>query len=236
MRMRKIGLLALALVLALGALGVGYAHWTDTVFIEGQVCTGEVDVGLDPDRISEIDDCPDQNWDGWFYDGFTISCPNGYHFTGIGDAPEGKCPATVVFNTTDENGDGCVDILEVTIQNAYPHLLVHLSIYVCNCGTIPVILQTPIITQSDFLLIEYGDNIGVQLHPGECKEISLYVGVVQNRGYFADPTDPSTWTVDDESQDLLPMNSCDEGVEDITFTIEIPAEQWADCSPPPAAA
>jgi len=42
--MRKIGLLALALVLALGALGVGYAAWTDTVTIEGTVNTGTVDL------------------------------------------------------------------------------------------------------------------------------------------------------------------------------------------------
>lgn len=42
--MKKIGLLSLALVLALGALGVGYAHWTDTIYIEGTVCTGSVDI------------------------------------------------------------------------------------------------------------------------------------------------------------------------------------------------
>jgi hypothetical protein len=228
--MKKIGLLALALVLALGTLGAAYAHWTDTIYIDGQVCTGEVDVGLDPNRISEIDDCPDQVWCDWVWDGFSDSCPAGYHFEGIGDAPEGKCPATVTFNTTDEDGDGCVDILEVTIHNAYPHFLTHISVYVCNCGTIPVILQEPIFTQSDFLLIEYGDNIGRQLHPGQCVEISFFVGVVQNRGYFAVPGDLTSWTVDDPLQDLLPMNSCDEGVEDITFTIEIPAEQWADCS------
>ena len=44
--MKKIGLLSLALVLALGALGVGYAHWTDTINIEGTVCTGSVDINV----------------------------------------------------------------------------------------------------------------------------------------------------------------------------------------------
>ena len=42
--MKKIGLLSLALVLALGALGVGYAAWTDTITIEGTVNTGSVDI------------------------------------------------------------------------------------------------------------------------------------------------------------------------------------------------
>jgi len=42
--MKKIGLLALALVLALGTLGAAYAHWVDTVYIYGEVCTGSVDL------------------------------------------------------------------------------------------------------------------------------------------------------------------------------------------------
>jgi hypothetical protein len=42
--MKKIGLFCLALVLALGALGVGYASWTDTIFIDGTVNTGSVDI------------------------------------------------------------------------------------------------------------------------------------------------------------------------------------------------
>jgi len=42
--MKKIGLLALAIVLALGALGIGYAAWTDTVTISGTVNTGTVDL------------------------------------------------------------------------------------------------------------------------------------------------------------------------------------------------
>jgi hypothetical protein len=45
--MKKIGLLALALVLALGALGVGYAAWTDTIFIGGTVNTGTLDIDVE---------------------------------------------------------------------------------------------------------------------------------------------------------------------------------------------
>ncbi len=45
--MKKIGLLCLALVLALGTLGVGYASWTDTVVIDGSVSTGDVDIEID---------------------------------------------------------------------------------------------------------------------------------------------------------------------------------------------
>jgi len=233
--MKKIGLLALALVLALGALGVGFASWTDTVFIEGQVCTGDVCIEFDDGRWGEIvcskipgtNIYPDKNWGLWIpsTSGNTVSCPEGYEFDDI-DCVD-KDVAYVTFNATYE--DGHAKILEVTIHDAYPHFLADISFWIHNCGTIPVILQEPIITQSDFLLIEYGDNIGAQLHYCDSVEISLLVGVVQHRGY----EDASgAWVVDDESQDLLPMNSCDEGVEDITFTIEIPAEQWAECPSP----
>ena len=37
----RAGILCLALVLGLGAMGVGYAHWTDTLTIGGTVSTGE---------------------------------------------------------------------------------------------------------------------------------------------------------------------------------------------------
>ena len=43
--MKKIGILCLALVLALGSLGIGFAHWSDQLYVEGTVNTGEVLVG-----------------------------------------------------------------------------------------------------------------------------------------------------------------------------------------------
>ena len=42
--MKKLGLIMMALVLALGTLGVGYAMWSDTVTITGNVTTGDVDI------------------------------------------------------------------------------------------------------------------------------------------------------------------------------------------------
>jgi len=42
--MKKIALLGLALVIALGSLGVGYALWWDDLLIDGIVCTGDIGV------------------------------------------------------------------------------------------------------------------------------------------------------------------------------------------------
>ena len=44
--MKKIGLLCLVLVFALGSLGIGYAAWTDTLYIDGTVNTGDVDIDI----------------------------------------------------------------------------------------------------------------------------------------------------------------------------------------------
>jgi hypothetical protein len=44
--MKKIGLIAIALVLALGTMGVGYAMWYDTVAITGTVKTGSVNLAI----------------------------------------------------------------------------------------------------------------------------------------------------------------------------------------------
>ncbi|MFO7995918.1 MAG: hypothetical protein R6U93_02025 [Dehalococcoidia bacterium] len=44
-RFARPGLLAIALLLALGITGIGYGAWTDEIYIEGTVTTGEWDVG-----------------------------------------------------------------------------------------------------------------------------------------------------------------------------------------------
>jgi hypothetical protein len=43
--MKKLTLIAMALVVAVGAMGVGYALWSDSLYLEGTVYTG--DIGLE---------------------------------------------------------------------------------------------------------------------------------------------------------------------------------------------
>jgi hypothetical protein len=45
-QMKRITILALVLVLCLGAIGVGYANWTDEIDINGDVETGTVDLSV----------------------------------------------------------------------------------------------------------------------------------------------------------------------------------------------
>jgi len=44
--LNKIGVLALALLIALGAMGVAYAAWIDEVYIEGTISTGDINTSL----------------------------------------------------------------------------------------------------------------------------------------------------------------------------------------------
>jgi hypothetical protein len=221
--MKKIGLLMLTLVVALGALGIGYAAWTDDINVTGTVETGKLCLDIQSGTIEEVGGCPDKNWSGWVTttSAHTRSCPPGYKFVSIYNAPEGKCVADVTFNPIDTDANGFYDKLEVTINNAYPHFAADISFWICNCGTIPLIVQAPVIEQSPFLLIQYGDNIGAQLHPEDCVEISFYVGVVQHEGYF---NQAHQWIVDDPNAALLPQNAT------LTFTIDITGIQWNEYS------
>lgn len=49
--MKKIGFIILAVVLALGALGAGYAYWSQTLTVSGSVTTGTLEVGMQPGTI-----------------------------------------------------------------------------------------------------------------------------------------------------------------------------------------
>ncbi len=61
--MKKIGLLCLALVLALGALGISYATWSDNVTIEQTVKTGEFKVGVADMGTNDEGISPDPGYD-----------------------------------------------------------------------------------------------------------------------------------------------------------------------------
>jgi hypothetical protein len=223
--MKKFGLLCLALVLALGALGVGYAAWTDTIFVSGTVSTGSVCLNIEDGTYGALNTCPesvnhpgvsgDINWDGWVKQVGNISCPMGYKFN-TKPCTDKDVAWTTFSPVLDDKGN--IVELQVTVHNAYPHFLSHISFEVCNCGTVPVKIEAPVFNQNPFLLIEYRNGVGEQLEPGACHEISLFVGVVQHQGYWSG----DTWVVDDPTQPLLPQDN----TTDLTFTITVTAIQW----------
>lgn len=67
--MKRIGLVTLAMVLALGSLGIAYAAWTDDITIEGTVNTGNLDLNVVDYSCSAIyKNMSDDSlvaWHGW---------------------------------------------------------------------------------------------------------------------------------------------------------------------------
>lgn len=131
--MKKIAFVCMALVLALGMLGVGFAMWSDTVTINGTVNTGSVSVTL-----SQVSNDPPPNG---YVDPTTL-------FTGSLDpsaAGAWTAPSTWVGARANKNvgSTDCalstdLKTINITLDNGYPGYNGSILIDVDNTGTIPV--------------------------------------------------------------------------------------------------
>ena len=117
--MKKIVLLSLALVLALGSLGVGYAMWSDTVTIDGTVGVAEMVIGFQEITPSEEPEYMDKDWVGSF------------------DAWGEIVVGTHWSDYWQEDMD-IYDKIVAVVDNGYPGYSTHLVFTVANGGTIPV--------------------------------------------------------------------------------------------------
>jgi hypothetical protein len=148
-----IGTIFIILVITLALLGVGYALWSETLTITGNVETGEVDVGLIVDPVEE---CVDVNGE------LCVEEP-----TEKADAADCTLEEDPLG---DPDGDG-VSELVVSITGMYPSYHCKVSFKVESLGNVPVHVWLPEATgdipewvATDF--DECYDN-GVQLHQGE---------------------------------------------------------------------
>lgn len=120
--MKKIALISLALVLALGSLGLGYAHWSDQLYVEGDVSSGTVTLAWDISEepfLGYTDNEPpekDTAWGEIYYD----------HATYVQD----PCSLKEGYKN-----------MVLTVHEAYPCYEIHFTtVRIHNIGTIPVIL------------------------------------------------------------------------------------------------
>ena len=199
------------LTLALGIAGFAYAHWTQTITIEGTLTSGVLCWEVTMVRCE--DDQPGEK-DYHCYDGFE----GGYSWQGAKDvgmtSAYKKDPRTI----------------EVILNNVYPSYFTSVSFYVHNCGTIPLIVdkvliknQTHIVAElrkvpapvvrldlngdgKDDVEILWGNNFGAQIHPCDTSpEFSFWVHVLQG----------------------APQGAT------LSFTIEVVAINWNEYVPPP---
>jgi hypothetical protein len=159
--MKKIGFLLLVVVLTVGALGVGYAAWRDTITIDGTVSTGEVCVEFTGGYFS--DSSYPLSYVPTSYGGVV---PYGFmpHDTSAGlltpdlappAQPDRTATDVLGFATNlDKNvawGSVYVDpsatkTLHVALRNVYPWYYNHLNFTINNCGNVPVKLERIVIT------------------------------------------------------------------------------------------
>jgi predicted ribosomally synthesized peptide with SipW-like signal peptide len=123
--MKKIGLLLLALVIALGALGVGYAKWTDSVNIVGQVNTGTLILGIADAGTNDSGTTADPN------------CLPGVN-------TEGKNVASAESTNDGSQVTACAGYyksITETFKNVYPYYSPGVKIQIASCGTVPIKIE-----------------------------------------------------------------------------------------------
>jgi predicted ribosomally synthesized peptide with SipW-like signal peptide len=122
--MKKVGLLLLALVIALGGLGVGYAKWSDSVTISGTVYTGDVEIGILDGGVGDDGADPQYEADGFNNDeGKDVA---EHTSTNVGTSVFTLCDAAYYAKISE------------TIDNAYPGYASSTTILLGNNGSIPV--------------------------------------------------------------------------------------------------
>jgi len=128
------GVMALLLILALAAIGVGYGLWSQTLIINGFVHTGEMDSGL---SIAEIDELFD----------FNDICPGDGYSIGIDCDKDGSLNDD--WEAENKDVAECTAVLlndytmEVTVANGYPSFNCFIKWDVHNSGTIPIHIYRP---------------------------------------------------------------------------------------------
>lgn len=182
--MKRVGLISLALVLALGGLGVGYAAWTDTLYVSGTVTAGEVDWEIVPGTQTQKTDDPDWNcfWD-------------------LETGTRQLVDKDVATTTVEIEVAPHPHLMTVTLDNAYPYYYEHIAFVVHGLGSIPLRIW-----KVDFLVdgtvvetlyangyvyldldgdgeydleIYWGDGFGDQLHECANHNISFELLVLQ---------------------------------------------------------
>ena len=170
-------ILALALVLALGAMGVGYAHWSQTLYIEGTVETGVLCWGIEDHSFFDLD-------------GYGQGQVPPYDSTsGVGMTnPRPTSPKKNVgsVSVTYEDLKGCEHLetplyatLVVTLDNVYPCFYDEMSIRIANGGTIPVDIVSIKLDG-----VEVNDN---DLHWNDYMEFRLLEPPLADLPYQLDP-------------------------------------------------
>jgi hypothetical protein len=226
------------LIIALSVAGFAYAHWLDSVQIEGTVDMGSLTFGFT--RIVNEWDSEDYEWP---------NNPEKHTATGV---------CTLSEEVTDVHTGGTVyKVLTFDITDAYPQYWAINKFTLDNAGTIPIKIQSVTVTlPAGFTLVESIDYPGAMWHVLDPDGIEVF-----NIWLYKEPVDYGPgWENDppwefpgdfDTPTGVRPlMGNQIEPLDDLlteicvdikqtsnechsyTFTIEIEAIQWNKYVPP----
>ena len=147
---QKLGIFLLALLLALGGLGIGYAHWTKSLYIAGTATIGENDPGFTGEyEFSQHPDDPDRD-------------------------PDWGCTC----DFSDSDGDGDLDTMDATITNVDTFCVYRLYSTIRNDGTVPMQIKSVQITYSSPVMIAEEETlVGTVLDPGAVATCKLSIAI-----------------------------------------------------------
>ena len=144
--MKKIGLICLAVVLGLGAMGGALAYWNETLTIAGSVATGELDVEFSAQKSNDdgtqLDPSECGTWTmsnlkdstGWTWGTNRYAFDVGKTICALVDA-DGNPAEGGSYNNGNEK-------MTITVTNAYPCYYAHVAFSIDNLGTIPAHIKS----------------------------------------------------------------------------------------------
>ncbi len=139
--LKRIGLLAFAMVIALGAMGVGYAAWTDSVYINSTVYTGTLDIDIWATSSTFVYKEPGM-YDPLYGNDIVVRYVDGSSDSYLNSHPEAELIASAV--TTFNNG-GDADLATMTFDGLFPCIDFQADLYLEYNGTIPGIIEVAIV-------------------------------------------------------------------------------------------
>lgn len=200
--MKKTMLISLALVLALGTLGVAYAMWQDDLTVKSNIKTGSVCIDISSQDV--LDDIP-PNGD-YLTQPFDWTCNDGFVQNAAGD-DYWSLNKNVSWGKCEIAADG--KSMVVVLHDTYPSNFNEVTLHIRNCGTIPLKIQETDVYKwdgaawvyvdtfdagtgkylplnmdgdADFELeMSWGNSLGTQIEPGDTpEEISYWIHTRQD--------------------------------------------------------
>ncbi len=231
---KKVGLLFLVMVIALGGIGTAFAHWSSTVTITETITTGSVKIGI---RDMGTNDAGSQNDPGWNANTSQLVRYDKHVATATSVNGTTRCFKDIggLF------GGQYYESVTETLTNVYPSYAPTITLQITNCGTIPVKLTWETVVTSDpnglapyLHIVKWnatypggsasgGNATGIadlldcfQLHPCETIELSFTKHIMQSL--------PGT-----------PLVNAPQGAT-LVLTHTVTGTQWnlADCPPAPS--